>query len=93
MNTNTHHPQRRLSIGQIYWIYSDQTLLDGLTTPLKLSDKSTLNWKNILSINGDDKSNTQAKVSGYCQRPHTFLSRLNARLVLRAILYILPAFR
>lgn len=37
-------------------IYYDQTLLGALANfSIKLSDKSTLNWKNIFSVNSDDR--------------------------------------
>lgn len=60
-------------------IYADQTLLGALANfSLKLTNKSTLSWKNILSINSDDRVIARSGFQDATGDPN-FLTRQNAR--------------
>jgi len=68
-------------------IYAEQTLLGSLANfSLKLSDRSTLNWKNILSINGDDRVIRRSGFQDKSGDP-TFISRFSARWFTSNLIY------
>lgn len=67
--------------------YYEQTLLGGLANfSLKLSSKSTLNWKNILSINSDDRVIQRQGTPDFSGDPN-FVAKVNGRWFTSNLIY------
>lgn len=67
--------------------YFQQTLLGGLANiSFKLNSKSTLNWKNILSINSDDRVIQRQGTPDFAGDPN-FIAKVNGRWFTSNLIY------